>query len=113
MALQRVQCRPRETGAQNADMAKRKHVPLVSRRSASKAKTVDRHAPYPAREPKLPNRPLRDIGSGSSSPILVKTPDGESFEVEMLDAPDMRTFYSGRRNLSTHGSYQKSDVRFV
>lgn len=41
----------------------------------------------------------------SNSPTSVRTPDGESFEVEMLDQ-DMRTFYQHNGvNMSTQASH--------
>jgi hypothetical protein len=52
----------------------------------------------PSRPPELPrdqpapDHMLWDDGSLSNSPTSVRTPDGESFEVEMLDS-DVRTFY--------------------
>lgn len=55
-----------------------------------------------SRNPSRPPEPLRDqppdhmvcdYGSLSNSPQSVKTPDGESFEVEMLDSDSIRNFY--------------------
>lgn len=44
------------------------------------------------RDQPAPDHMLWDEGSLSNSPTSVRTPDGESFEVEMLDT-DMHTFY--------------------
>jgi hypothetical protein len=41
-----------------------------------------------------------DHGSFSNSPTSVRTPDNDSFEVEMLD-PDMRNFYHQDANIMT------------
>jgi hypothetical protein len=46
--------------------------------------------PEPPRD--QPDQMLWDDGSMSNSPTSVRTPDGESFEVEMLDT-DMRNYY--------------------
>lgn len=59
--------------------------------------------PEPSRE-QLPEHMLWDDGSLSNSPTSVKTPDGESFEVEMLDS-DVRTFYHEGMNMSTQVSH--------
>lgn len=65
----------------------------------------------PSRPPELPrdqpapDQMLWDDGSMSNSPTSVRTPDGESFEVEMLDQ-DMRTFYQHNGvNMSTQASH--------
>jgi len=65
----------------------------------------------PSRPPELPrdqpapDQMLWDDGSLSNSPTSVRTPDGESFEVEMLDQ-DMRTFYQHNGvNMSTQASH--------
>jgi hypothetical protein len=47
---------------------------------------------------------LWDDGSLSNSPTSVKTPDGESFEVEMLDS-DVRNFYQQGASMSTQVSH--------
>lgn len=65
-----------------------------------------RHAsrpPEPSRD-HIPDHMLWDDGSLSNSPTSVKTPDGESFEVEMLDS-DVRNFYSEGMNMSTQVSH--------
>lgn len=76
----------------------------------SKAKTVNRHAPHPARglSPSLRNM-LWDNDSDSSSPTSVKTPDGENFEAELLD-PDVRNFFNAAMNESTRVSYNAIPV---
>lgn len=49
---------------------------------------------------------LWDDGSLSNSPTSVKTPDGELFEVEMLDSESMRNFYHQTGvNMSTQVSH--------
>jgi hypothetical protein len=65
-----------------------------------------RHASRPPEPPRdqLPDHMLWDDGSLSNSPTSVKTPDGESFEVEMLDS-DVRNFYSEGMNMSTQVSH--------
>jgi hypothetical protein len=61
----------------------------------------------PSHPPELPrDQPpehlLWDNGSASNSPTSVKTPDGESFEVDMLDSDSMRAFY--HHNVNTMSS---------
>lgn len=41
---------------------------------------------------------LWDNGSSSTSPTSVRTPDGDSFEVEMLDSDSMRNYYHQNGN---------------
>ena len=49
---------------------------------------------------------LWDNGSLSNSPTSVRTPDGESFEVEMLDSESIRNFYHQNAvNMSTQVSH--------
>lgn len=65
-----------------------------------------RHAsrpPEPSGE-QLPDHMLWDDGSLSDSPTSVRTPDGESFEVEMHDS-DIGNFYSEGMNMSTQSSH--------
>lgn len=45
-----------------------------------------------------PEHMLWDNGSSSTSPTSVRTPDGESFEVEMLDSDSMRNYYHHNGN---------------
>lgn len=47
--------------------------------------------PEPPRDPPFDHM-LLDNGSSSNSPTSVRTPDGESFEVDMLD-PEMSNYY--------------------
>lgn len=47
--------------------------------------------PVPSKD-QLPEQIFWDNGSFSNSPTSVRTPDNDSFEVDMLD-PDMRSFY--------------------
>lgn len=49
--------------------------------------------PESAHEQQPPEQMLWDNGSFSDSPTSVRTPDGDSFEVEMLDNSDVRDFY--------------------
>ena len=61
--------------------------------------------PVPNQE-QVPDQVYWDDGSFSNSPISVRTPDNESFEVEMLDNPDMRSFYQQDSNImSTQASH--------
>ncbi|CAO2648964.1 Nn.00g099130.m01.CDS01 [Neocucurbitaria sp. VM-36] len=61
--------------------------------------------PEPSRD-QLPDQMLWDNGSLSNSPTSVRTPDGESFEVEMLDSESIRNFYHQNGNtMSTQGSH--------
>lgn len=48
----------------------------------------------------LPEQTFWDNGSFSNSPTSVRTPDNDSFEVEMLD-PDMRSFYQQDPNITS------------
>lgn len=50
-----------------------------------------------------PDYMLYDNGSPSNSPTSVRTPDNDSFEVEMLDS-EMRTFYQNGGAMSTQGA---------
>jgi hypothetical protein len=59
--------------------------------------------PEPPRD-QPPDHMLWDDGSLSNSPTSVKTPDGESFEVEMLDS-DVRSFYQQGASMSTQVSH--------
>ncbi|KAL5122022.1 hypothetical protein ACEQ8H_000238 [Pleosporales sp. CAS-2024a] len=64
------------------------------------SRTSSRPPELPRDQP-VPDQILWDDGSLSNSPTSVRTPDGESFEVEMLDT-DLRTFYqTGQQNGST------------
>lgn len=59
--------------------------------------TTPPHSRNPSQPPESiheqpPEQMLYDNGSVSNSPTSVKTPDGDSFEVEMLDV-EMRNFY--------------------
>jgi hypothetical protein len=80
------------------------------------------HSPIPltttppiSRNPSRPPEPPRELpsdhmlwdnGSLSNSPTSVKTPDGESFEVEMLDSDSLRNFYhQSGVNMSTQVSH--------
>jgi len=68
-----------------------------------------------SRNPSRPPEPLRDHppdhllwdnGSLSNSPTSVRTPDGDSFEVEMLDSESIRNFYhQNGANMSTQASH--------
>ena len=61
--------------------------------------------PEPSRD-QLPDQMLWDNGSLSNSPTSVRTPDGDSFEVEMLDTESIRNFYHQNGNtMSTQGSH--------
>jgi hypothetical protein len=61
--------------------------------------------PLPAKE-QVPDQVYWDNGSFSNSPTSVRTPDNDSFEVEMLDNPDMRSFYQQDSNImSTQASH--------
>ena len=49
---------------------------------------------------------LWDNGSNSNSPTSVRTPDGDSFEVEMLDSESIRNYYHQNAvNMSTQVSH--------
>lgn len=55
----------------------------------------------PSQQPELlqdPEHMLWDNGSSSTSPTSVRTPDGDSFEVEMLDSESMRNYYHQNGN---------------
>ncbi|EUC35454.1 hypothetical protein COCCADRAFT_24635 [Bipolaris zeicola 26-R-13] len=55
----------------------------------------------PSQQPELlqdPEHMLWDNGSSSTSPTSVRTPDGDSFEVEMLDSDSMRNYYHQNGN---------------
>jgi hypothetical protein len=73
---------------------------------------VPSQQPVPSQE-QLPDQIYWDNGSFSNSPTSVKTPDNDSFEVEMLDNPDMRSFYQQDSNtMSTqvaHNNVQAVD----
>jgi hypothetical protein len=60
----------------------------------------------PSQQPELlqdPEHMLWDNGSSSTSPTSVRTPDGESFEVEMLDSESMRNYYHQTgNNVASH-----------
>jgi hypothetical protein len=68
-----------------------------------------------SRNPSRPPEPLRDHtpdhllwdnGSLSNSPTSVRTPDGDSFEVEMLDSESIRNFYHHNgANMATQASH--------
>jgi hypothetical protein len=63
-----------------------------------------------SRPPELPrelpqDHMLWDDGSLSNSPTSVKTPNDESFEVDMLDA-DVRTYYQNGVDMSTQAAHQ-------
>jgi hypothetical protein len=47
---------------------------------------------------------LWDDGSLSNSPTSVRTPNDESFEVEMLDS-DVRTYYQNGVDMSNQGTH--------
>ncbi|KNG49179.1 fungal zn binuclear cluster domain containing protein [Stemphylium lycopersici] len=63
----------------------------------------------PSQQRELPQDPehmLWDNGSSSNSPTSVRTPDGESFEVEMLDSESMRSYYHHNgNNMSSQASH--------
>lgn len=61
--------------------------------------------PVPTQE-QVPDRVYWDNGSFSNSPTSVRTPDNDSFEVDMLDNPDMRSFYQQESSImSTQASH--------
>ncbi|KAH7391836.1 hypothetical protein BKA66DRAFT_413171 [Pyrenochaeta sp. MPI-SDFR-AT-0127] len=68
--------------------------------------------PEPSRD-QFPEQMLWDNGSASNSPSSVRTPDGESFEVEMLDSESMRNFYNQNGNTmstqTTHNTIPAMD----
>jgi hypothetical protein len=51
-----------------------------------------------------PDHMLWDDGSLSNSPTSVRTPNDESFEVEMLDS-EVRTYYQNGVDMSTQGAH--------
>lgn len=60
--------------------------------------------PVPSQE-QIPEQSFWDNASFSNSPTSVRTPDNDSFEVEMLDS-DMRTFYhQDTTTMSTQASH--------
>ena len=60
------------------------------------------HQPVPLQE-QIPEQSTWDNGSFSNSPTSVRTPDNDSFEVEMLDS-DIGRFYQDTNIMSTQSS---------
>ncbi|EDU45461.1 hypothetical protein PTRG_02938 [Pyrenophora tritici-repentis Pt-1C-BFP] len=53
----------------------------------------------------IPEHMLWDNSSSSTSPTSVRTPDGESFEVDMLDSDSIRNYYNHGNTMTTQSPH--------